>query len=77
MSVKSSLEEKFRETGGKRPYVQLLFGRIAPVYDVMNRLMSFGLDGHWRTFAARQLALAPGEQGLDLQRRRRQTSLSP
>ena len=66
MSVKSSLEEKFRETGGKRPYVQLLFGRIAPVYDVMNRLMSFGLDGHWRTFAARQLALAPGEQGLDL-----------
>jgi demethylmenaquinone methyltransferase/2-methoxy-6-polyprenyl-1,4-benzoquinol methylase len=66
MSGKLQLEEKFRETGGKRPYVQRLFGRIAPVYDLMNRLMSFGLDGRWRAFAARQLALAPGELGLDL-----------
>lgn len=66
MSGKLQLEEKFRETGGKRPYVQRLFGRIAPIYDLMNRLMSFGLDGRWRTFAARQLALAAGEQGLDL-----------
>ena len=66
MSAKISLEEKFRETGGKRPYVQRLFGRIARIYDLMNRLMSFGLDGYWRTFAARQLALASGETGLDL-----------
>lgn len=66
MSMNTSLEEKFRATGGKRPYVQRLFGRIARVYDLMNRLMSFGLDGHWRAFAARQLALASGETGLDL-----------
>ncbi len=66
MNKKLSLEEKFRETGGKRPYVQRLFARIAPVYDLMNRLMSFGLDGRWRAFAARQLALAAGAQGLDL-----------
>ncbi len=66
MSGNPQLEEKFREIGGKRPYVQRLFGRIAPVYDLMNRLMSFGLDGRWRAFAARQLALAAGEQGLDL-----------
>jgi demethylmenaquinone methyltransferase/2-methoxy-6-polyprenyl-1,4-benzoquinol methylase len=50
---KPSVEEKIRETGGKRPYVQRLFGRIAPIYDLMNRLMSFGLDGRWRKFAAR------------------------
>jgi demethylmenaquinone methyltransferase / 2-methoxy-6-polyprenyl-1,4-benzoquinol methylase len=66
MSEKISLEKKFRETGGKRPYVQRLFGRIARIYDLMNRLMSFGLDGRWRAFAARYLALGTGEQGLDL-----------
>src|SRR5579884_2255522 len=61
-----SLEEKFKETGGKRSYVQRLFGRIARIYDPMNRLMSFGLDRHWRARAARYLALATGETGLDL-----------
>lgn len=66
MSAKISLEDKFKETGGKRPYVERLFGRIARVYDPMNRLMSLGLDQRWRKFAARQLALATGETGLDL-----------
>ncbi len=66
MSVKISLEDKFRETGGKRSYVKRLFGRIARVYDPMNRLMSFGLDGYWRERAARYLALGTGETGLDL-----------
>jgi demethylmenaquinone methyltransferase/2-methoxy-6-polyprenyl-1,4-benzoquinol methylase len=64
--METSLEEKFKETGGKRPYVQRLFGRIAPVYDLMNRLMSFGLDRYWRGKAARYLALRSGETGLDL-----------
>jgi demethylmenaquinone methyltransferase / 2-methoxy-6-polyprenyl-1,4-benzoquinol methylase len=66
MTEKISLEEKFSETGGKRPYVQRLFARIARIYDLMNRLMSFGLDQHWRTFTARCLALGTGELGLDL-----------
>ena len=66
MSIKTSLEEKFRETGGKRPYVQRLFARIARIYDLMNLLMSFGLDRRWRAFAARYLALGSGELGLDL-----------
>lgn len=66
MSTKISLEEKFRASGGKQPYVRHLFGRIARIYDLMNRLMSLGLDQHWRTFAARYLALGTGELGLDL-----------
>src|SRR5256885_13549787 len=66
MSSRISLEEKFHETGGKRSYVQRLFGRIAGIYDLMNRLMSFGLDRYWRKRAARYLALAAGETGLDL-----------
>jgi demethylmenaquinone methyltransferase/2-methoxy-6-polyprenyl-1,4-benzoquinol methylase len=66
MSAKISLEEKFRESGGKQPYVRKLFGRIARIYDPMNRLMSLGLDQRWRTFAARYLALGTGDLGLDL-----------
>ncbi|HVB21780.1 MAG TPA: ubiquinone/menaquinone biosynthesis methyltransferase [Ktedonobacteraceae bacterium] len=66
MSTNPVLEEKFREVGGKRPYVQNLFGRIARIYDPMNRLMSFGFDRQWRAFAARYLALGTGEVGLDL-----------
>ncbi|HEU5381648.1 MAG TPA: ubiquinone/menaquinone biosynthesis methyltransferase [Ktedonobacteraceae bacterium] len=66
MSTKISLEEKFRISGGKQPYVRHLFGRIARIYDLMNRLMSLGLDQHWRAFAARYLALGTGELGLDL-----------
>jgi demethylmenaquinone methyltransferase/2-methoxy-6-polyprenyl-1,4-benzoquinol methylase len=66
MASKASLEEKFRATGGKRPYVQHLFARIARIYDLMNFLMSFGLDRYWRKRAARYLGLASGETGLDL-----------
>jgi demethylmenaquinone methyltransferase/2-methoxy-6-polyprenyl-1,4-benzoquinol methylase len=66
MTQKISLEERFRETGGKRSYVQRLFGRIARIYDLMNRLMSLGLDRYWRARAARYLALGTGETALDL-----------
>lgn len=66
MTTPISLEEKFQETGGKRPYVQRLFGRIARVYDLMNFLMSFGMDRYWRQRAARYLALGADETGLDL-----------
>ncbi len=66
VSAKISWQEKFRESGGKRSYVQRLFGRIARIYDLMNTLMSLGLDRRWRAFAARYLALGSGELGLDL-----------
>lgn len=66
MKTNFALEEKFRAAGGKRPYVQRLFGRIAGVYDLMNGLMSLGLDKRWRKRTARDLALATNETGLDL-----------
>ncbi len=66
MITKTPLEEKFQATGGKRPYVRRVFGRIAPIYDLMNFLMSFGLDRYWRARAARYLALGSDETGLDL-----------
>ena len=32
--------------------VRSMFDRIAPVYDVMNRVFTMGLDGRWRRLAA-------------------------
>lgn len=35
-------------------HVRLLFNSIAPTYDRLNHLLSFGLDRHWWTRAARE-----------------------
>lgn len=60
------LRARFDAAGGKPVYVRSMFDTIARVYDVMNRIMTGGLDGRWRDFAARQAALAYGERALDL-----------
>jgi demethylmenaquinone methyltransferase/2-methoxy-6-polyprenyl-1,4-benzoquinol methylase len=44
--------------------VRTMFDRIAPVYDLMNRFMTVGLDGRWRRLAA-SLAVQPGDRVLD------------
>ena len=44
--------------------VRSMFDRIAPVYDLMNRLMTVGLDGRWRRLAA-SLVVRPGDRVLD------------
>lgn len=61
-----ALRERFDAAGGKPAYVRRMFGRIAGVYDLMNRVMTLGLDGRWRDFAARQVALGPGQSALDV-----------
>jgi demethylmenaquinone methyltransferase/2-methoxy-6-polyprenyl-1,4-benzoquinol methylase len=62
----SDLQEQFQAAGGKPTYVRGMFGRIARVYDLMNRLMTAGLDRRWRDFAVRQLALGADALGLDV-----------
>ena len=44
--------------------VRAMFDRIAPVYDLMNRAMTMGLDGRWRRLTA-QAAVRPGDRVLD------------
>jgi len=53
------------ETGRLAPEgVRAMFDRIAPVYDVMNRVMSAGLDRRWRRLTARTV-VRPGDRVLD------------
>lgn len=44
--------------------VRRMFDRIAPVYDVMNRVMTAGLDRRWRRATAEEVA-RPGQRVLD------------
>jgi demethylmenaquinone methyltransferase / 2-methoxy-6-polyprenyl-1,4-benzoquinol methylase len=52
------------ETGTLTPDgVRVMFDRIAPVYDAMNRVMTAGLDRRWRELAAE--VVLPGDRVLD------------
>lgn len=62
-----------REKGGVLPpkehkerFVRDMFNSIAGRYDLMNTLMSMGLDHSWRRFAVRRAGLTPGGNGLDI-----------
>jgi demethylmenaquinone methyltransferase/2-methoxy-6-polyprenyl-1,4-benzoquinol methylase len=46
--------------------VREMFDTIAPRYDLVNRVMTFGLDVRWRKIATRALALPPRSTVLDL-----------
>jgi demethylmenaquinone methyltransferase / 2-methoxy-6-polyprenyl-1,4-benzoquinol methylase len=54
------------QTEQRARYVQGMFSRIAPRYDLMNRLMTGGQDVHWRKEVIRLAALPANGALLDL-----------
>jgi demethylmenaquinone methyltransferase/2-methoxy-6-polyprenyl-1,4-benzoquinol methylase len=50
----------------KRRFVEQMFDRIAPRYDLVNRVMTFGVDRAWRRRAVRSLGVGPGQRVIDL-----------
>src|SRR3982751_3898916 len=51
---------------GEPRLVAAMFGRIARRYDLLNHLLSFGIDTRWRNLMAREAALRPGDIALDI-----------
>lgn len=50
----------------KRHSVCEMFAEIAPVYDVLNNVMSFSMHQRWRMLAVRKLNLKQGDHVLDI-----------
>lgn len=77
MTMSSALDTESREAESaaegssaetKRTYVQRIFSEIAPRYDLLNRLLSLGIDRRWRAIALERLGWrhAPAGTYLDL-----------
>ncbi len=50
----------------KSGLVREVFQSVAPKYDVMNDLMSFGMHRLWKRFTIQQAAVKPGQRILDV-----------
>ncbi len=46
--------------------IAAMFGRLVPRYDLMNRVMTVGLDRRWRRLAAAEAVPLPGDRLLDV-----------
>ena len=54
------------EGDAKVKAVDEMFDAIAPRYDLLNRLLTFGMDVGWRRKTVKSLQLSPGSKVLDL-----------
>ncbi len=50
----------------KAARVEAMFGRIAPTYELVNRVLSAGRDGYWRRRAVAAVRVSPEDRVLDL-----------
>ena len=50
----------------KGEQIQQMFGAIAPRYDFLNHLLSFGIDRRWRKAAVRLVKAPEGGRILDV-----------
>ncbi|HEX5068928.1 MAG TPA: ubiquinone/menaquinone biosynthesis methyltransferase [Vicinamibacterales bacterium] len=63
---KPELARAFDAPDVKRRYNRRMFGTIAPRYDLITRLLSFGGDQRWKARAIDMAGIAPGHDVLDL-----------
>ena len=54
------------EGAAKVRAVDDMFDRIAPRYDLLNRMLTFGMDVGWRKRTVAALGLPPGARVLDI-----------
>src|SRR5205814_10184095 len=54
------------DVGDKARVVEAMFDRIAPRYDMLNRVLTFRMDVAWRRTAVAALGLEPGARVMDL-----------
>jgi demethylmenaquinone methyltransferase / 2-methoxy-6-polyprenyl-1,4-benzoquinol methylase len=66
MTSRRSLEPVLPEGEEKARVVRRLFDTISPRYDLVNRVMTFGMDVGWRRRTVRELALPEGSLVFDL-----------
>lgn len=60
------MESQEHLTHPPRGGVGAMFDRVAPRYDLLNRLLSMGIDKWWRKQTVASMKIAPGERVLDL-----------
>jgi demethylmenaquinone methyltransferase/2-methoxy-6-polyprenyl-1,4-benzoquinol methylase len=53
------------QAGEKEAYVEQMFDQVSPTYDVVNRLMSGGLDVSWRRRIIKESGIGEGGEILD------------
>lgn len=64
-SLKQHVTEKIADPD-RASYVAEMFGRIAPRYDRLNRIMTVGRDRRWRSITIAETGLRPGGSALDV-----------
>ena len=66
MSYDQEKIKPYSQDGEKGEQVEQMFDNIAPTYDLLNHLLSFGIDRHWRRAALRTLRPFAPKHMLDM-----------
>ena len=66
MEVKAENIKPYDNRRGKTEQVRQMFDSIAPAYDFMNRMMTFGVDRLWRRRAVRTIAASGAGNIVDI-----------